>query len=58
MSKLLGNKVSEEICRVLGLDSSNIAKLDILLHAVEANREKIIDLLKKSGSKGITITEG
>ncbi len=29
-----------------------------LFPAVESNRDRIIDILKKSGGKGITITEG
>ena len=45
MSKLIGNKVGEEVCKVLGLPSYNIASVDVLLHAGEIGRIEIIRYL-------------
>ena len=55
MSRLLGNKVGEEVCKVLGLDSSNIAKLDILLHASSAARVEITRFIKSTELEGIKV---
>jgi len=48
MSKLLGNKVGEEVCKVLGIDSSNIAKVDILLRANDVARVEITRFLEST----------
>ena len=33
MARLLGSKIGEGVCKILGLDPSDIAKLDIRLRA-------------------------
>ena len=53
MARLLGNKVGEEVCKVLGLDSSNIAKVDILLHADSVGRIEITRFLESTELEGI-----
>ena len=53
MSRLLGNKVGEEICKVLGLDSSNIAKMDIFLRAQSVARVEITRFIESSEIEGI-----
>lgn len=53
MSRLLGNKVGEEVCKVLGLNSSNIAKVDILLHASDAARVEITRFIESAELEGI-----
>ena len=52
MSKLIGNKVGEEVCKVLGLSSYNIASVDIFLHAGEVGRIEITRFLDSTG-KGV-----
>ena len=42
MSKLSGAEVGKEVCKILGLNPNNVAKVDILLRAGEAGRIEII----------------
>lgn len=53
MSRLLGNKVGEEVCRVLGLDSSNVAKVDILLHAGNVAKIELTRFIESAELEGI-----
>jgi hypothetical protein len=41
MSKLLGNKVGEEVCKALGLSSYNVASVDMFFHAGEVARIEV-----------------
>jgi len=45
MSKLIGNKVGEEVCEVLGLPSYNVENVDMFFHAGEVARIEIIRYL-------------
>jgi len=45
MSKLLGNKVGEEVCEALGLPSYNVASVDMFFHAGEVARIEIVRYL-------------
>ncbi len=53
MSRLLGNKVGEEVCKVLGLDSNNIFKVEILLHAESVARVEITRFIESTELEGI-----
>ena len=53
MSKLLGNKVGEEICKVLGLNPDNITKVEILLCAGTAARVEIVRFIESGEVEGI-----
>ena len=53
MSKLIGNKVGEEVCEVLGLPSYNIASVDIFLHAGEIGRIEIIRYLDSTEKRSL-----
>lgn len=54
-SKAIDNKEPVNYARRIELGSPRQPPYPFLFPAVEANREKIIDFLKKSGAKGVTI---
>jgi len=53
MSRLIGHKVGEEVCKVLGLDPANIAKVAILFHAHDVARIEITRFIESTELEGI-----
>ena len=53
MSKILGNKAGQEICKVLGLDPTNITRVDILLRAQDVGRVEITRFIDSTELEGI-----
>ena len=45
MAKLLGDEIGKEFCRLLGISSDNVAKVDILLHANDIARVEVTRFL-------------
>lgn len=56
-SNEIGNLADIQYARIIELGNSRQPPFPFLFPAVESNRQKIIDYLKNSGAKGVSISE-